>query len=158
MNRAPFLALALALSLLSGCAGALRTSSIGAHATGIALGDVGETIELERHRAQLAAVEGAEYREDADAAVDEVRRAWAPAVSAYDAAREVYNGWIDVLRAAKLAGLEDPVEWARIAARAVRAYGALADALRALGHEVPALPGVVTDLADTIAGEPRAED
>lgn len=80
------------------CGGsALQVHARVAHVTGQVLESSGAILRERRMADLQKAVASAQYREDAQAAVLQVKTKWEPPLLAYDAARRAYNTWIDWL-------------------------------------------------------------
>ena len=156
----------LATALLVGCG----PSSLQIHAraadtmgrvTNAATGELETAYEAE----QLAAVEDAcgttepaEATEpcqvEARAGAREVRETWDPVWSAHDQLRTAHDAYRETLQIAAAGDLTDPLRWARLAARLVRAYEALVSAAATIGEvRLPPPPGLLTDAAAMLVGD-----
>lgn len=136
------------VAMAGGCgASALQVHATAADISGIAIDAAGEQL-VEARGVALERAAAAPAREDAQQAVDAVRLRYAPLVASYDALRLSHDGYVDALTLAAAADLDDPMRWAALAARLVRAWDAWATAAEALGlHRAVHPPGVLLAIA-----------
>lgn len=144
----------VAQSCLGGCgASALKVHASAAVAMRTVLDGAADTIEMERERAQMEAIEAASSEAEARAVVLAVRESWALVIEGHALAVAAWQTWVDAL---VLASASDDTEGlhflSRTLAGAVRAYARLAEVvIDAGGPRLPAVPALVAAL---VGGEP----
>lgn len=127
--------------LALGCGSSLRTHAIAAHATQVAIDETCGIIETERNTAAHAASDSHEFREDAQAAVAQVRAAWQPPIDACNVLAEAQGGWVDALTLAASGADPDLTFALRYVERIPRLYSDLASLVHAsFGINLPPLP------------------
>jgi hypothetical protein len=139
---------ALVMAMSAGCgASALQIHATAADISGVAIDAAGEQL-VEARGAALERAAAAPAREDAQQAVDAVSLRWAPLVASYDALRLTHDSYVEALTLAAAADLDDPMRWAALAARLVRAWDSWATAAEALGmRSAVHPPGVLLAVA-----------
>ena len=139
---------AFVVAMASGCgASALQAHATAADVAGVAISAAGEQLETARGAA-LERAAAAPAREDAQQAVDATTLRWAPLVASFDALRLSHDAYVETLVLAAAADLDDPMRWAALAARLVRAWDSWATAAEALGlHRAVHPPGVLLAVA-----------
>lgn len=153
--RSAILVLAL---LASGCGSVIGTQARAATIAAVATHGVARVVEQSAAADAAAACPREQYAPrspELSACLAPLRERWAPADVAVASTRAALVAWTEALDVARLAG-DDGMLWpalAVMAARLVFEYGRLADALRPLGVEVPALPDTVTWAAHAVGGE-----
>lgn len=89
----------------------------------------------------------------AEEGVDEVRETWAPVWDSHDQVRTAHDVYRDTLALAAAGDLDQPLRWARLAARLVRAYETLVDVAQTVaGVRLPPPPGLLSRAASLLAG------
>lgn len=145
--------LALAFALASCAATPLETHARAALTAADLIGAAGDAIETRLRKLEKDAYDASEYREDAEERLKRLRETYAPLELAYEMVRQAHAAYVDAIRRADAAGLEQPdpnyqkalaAAWAELAQRA-RMLGLLLPqpppALRRLLPDPEAQPG-----------------
>lgn len=127
--------------LLSGCgASALQTHATVASAAAMSIDTACATVQTVRAREQDEVIAHAEYREDAQSAVDGVRQRWAPAVTGCQAIAEAHSVWVDAIALAAAGAPFDLHTGLRLASGVLRVWDDLAPIFAGLGLPLPIAP------------------
>lgn len=143
---------------LSGCgASAVQTSARAATVAAVATQGAARVVRSASAADVDATCPRAQYpvRDAAlEACAAPVRQRWAPVDAAVASVRAALVAWMEATELAHVAG-DDTSLWAPLALAAARLaaeYAALRDVLAAMDVDLPALPAVVTTLAESVGG------